>query len=212
LSWRSVADAVRAAHDLTLRLGKAAKETLRSADIMVERSDLRFDTYPLSVLVANCAEGFTEQANEANRKLTIDPSVENLPSAEVDIARLTIAISNILENAVKYSYPSTTINVRAIPLIQHVDNLEYVDIVIENTGNPIPQEKMQQIFERGRRALVDAKMGKIPGTGYGLWETKAVIEAHRGSITPTSERLNFQHRSGIPYKVTFRLRVPLSQS
>jgi signal transduction histidine kinase len=90
--------------------------------------------------------------------------------------------------------------------------LEYVDVVIENTGNPIPEEKKQQIFERGKRALVDAKMGKIPGTGYGLWETKAVIEAHGGMVTASSEKAGFQHRSGIPYRVTFTLRIPLSQS
>lgn len=211
-TWRAVADAVRAAHVLALRLGKSARETLRSADIMVERDDLHCDIYPLSVLIANCAEGFIEQAAENNRRLVIEDSIENLPSAEVDIARLTIAISNLLENAVKYSYSGTSIYVRALPFSLQVRNLRHVDIQVEDLGNPIPRNKMDEIFKRGERALVDAKMGKIPGTGYGLWETKAVVEAHGGTIDATSENMGYTHKSGPPHKVVFTVRIPLSQS
>ena len=77
--------------------------------LQLEPEDLEFERYPLSVLVANCADGFVQEADKRHRQLIIDKSIELLPEAEVDVARLTIAISNLIENALKYSYPNTTI-------------------------------------------------------------------------------------------------------
>lgn len=197
---------IHAAHDLALQLGKTTKETLRSTDVMVEHKDLIFEWFPISVLVANCAEGFVAEAKRKSRELIIDSSIENTPYADVDIARLTIAISNLLENAVKYSYPATTISVRALPA-----GINFIDIEIENYGNAIPQDKLTDIFKKGKRSLVNAKMGRIPGTGYGLWESKAVMEAHGGTIHAQSEPTGRHHRIGEIHQVIFRFRIPLRQ-
>ncbi|MCB0113511.1 MAG: PocR ligand-binding domain-containing protein [Caldilineaceae bacterium] len=205
----AIKDAVKGAYELTLRLGKVAGETPRTIQIMVESDDLKVESYPLSVLIANCAAGFEKQAREQNRLLVVDPSIENLPSANVDIARLTIAVSNVLENAVKYSFPGTTIYVRAVLANMSPNELAY-DIEIENLGHQIPPEKMQEIYDRGERGLVNALMGKIYGTGYGLWEAKAVLKAHSGDITATCEETRRHHsRFGTGYKVTFTMRIPV---
>ena len=206
-------DAIRAVHELTLGLGKTVKETPRSIRIMVETEDLKLEAYPLSVLVANCAIGFEQEARKKSRKLVIESSIENLPTADVDIARLTIAISNILDNAVKYSFPNTTIYVRNLPVQFSSAHETFIEIQIEDLGEPIPSEKMRDIFERGERALVEAKMGKIPGTGYGLWESKAVIVAHRGDIVATSEPTRYyNNRPGAAHKVTFNVRIPVGKA
>ena len=64
------------------------------------------------MLIANCAEWFAPEFEKKYRHLVVDRSVELLPEAEVDVARLTIAFSNLIENSLKYSYPNTTTFVR----------------------------------------------------------------------------------------------------
>lgn len=59
---------------------------------------------------------------------------------------------------------------------------------------------------------VEAKMGKIEGTGYGLWRAKAIVEAHRGAITVSSEETSYHSRQGRGYRITFLIRLPLRQN
>lgn len=205
---------IKAAHSLSLQLGKTSSETVRSTDVMVEKEDLRFEWFPLSVLVTNSVDGFAEPAREKGRNLKIDSSIEQLPYGEVDIGRLSIAFSNLMENALKYSYPGTQVTVWADTGLHFSDTLgsRSVDVVVENFGDSIPQDKIDKyIFEKGKRGLVGAKMGKLEGTGYGLWETRAIIEAHGGEIKATCEKTRRQHSIGTVYQVTFTLRIPLSQ-
>ena len=208
-SLRTILDQIKAAHDLGLQLGRSARETARSAVVMVERTDLKFEPYPLSVLVANCAEGFVKRAEERGRELSIDPAIERLPYAEVDIARLTIAISNLLDNAVKYSFPTTRIQVQAV--LPNAADQRHATVIIQDMGDPIPFDKMNTIFERGQRALAEAKMGKIPGTGYGLWEARAIVEAHGGVIDVQCSETNMYLRQGRAYRVRFSVKLPLRQ-
>ncbi len=209
-SLRTVLDQVRAAHDLSLQLGRSARETTRSATVMVERDDLKYEMYPLSVLVANCAEGFVKLAEERGRELSINSTVERLPYAEVDIARLTIAISNLLDNAVKYSFPTTRIQVMA--MLPNASDQRHTTIIVQDLGDPVPHDKMSMIFERGQRALAEAKMGKIPGMGYGLWEARAVVEAHGGSLHVQCNETNIHLRQGRAYRVSFLVKLPLRQA
>ena len=206
---RTIGDQIKAAHDLSLQLGRSARETARSTAVMVERDDLKFEMYPLSVLVANCAEGFVKQAEERARELNIDATIERLPFAEVDIARLTIAISNLLDNAVKYSFPTTRIQVTAT--LPNAADRHHATVIVQDLGDPIPAEKMEMIFERGQRGLAEVKMGKIPGTGYGLWEARAIVEAHGGAIEVKCSETNVHLRQGRAFRVSFAVKIPLRQ-
>jgi signal transduction histidine kinase len=208
---RRAAELLGRTETLILRLAEGSKQTLDGLVLQVERSDMEFERYPLSVLVANVAEGFATEAERRRRQLVVEKSVELLPEAEVDVARFTIVLSNMLDNAIKYSYPNTIIKVRAVSDLLQDPRRASAVIEIDDLGDEIRPEDRQRIFEQGTRALTAAKMGRIPGSGLGLWEARAVIEAHGGEIGVTCEPTQVQRSFGAAFRVVFSITIPLRQ-
>jgi signal transduction histidine kinase len=206
---RQTLDLLEDAENLCIRAAKTSRKTLLGHIVQLEREDLELERRPLSVLVANCAEGFVAEAERKHRALSIDESIERLPQAEVDVIRLTIALSNLIENAIKYSFPDTTIVVRATfdPLLSLTS--PWAVIEIEDIGNEIRAEDRARIFKEGIRGLTRAKMGRIPGSGLGLWESRAVIEAHGGEIDVMCKRTPIHRTQGVGHEVTFFVKLPL---
>jgi signal transduction histidine kinase len=206
-----VVDLLRRAEDISLWLAESARQTLEGHVLHVEPEDMEFERYPLSVLLANCVEGFAADAEQKHRHIVLERSVELLPDADIDVARLTIAFSNLLDNALKYSYPNTAIYVRAN--ILSTGNLDQASVLIEvdDIGAEIRLEDRERIFEQGQRGLIGAKMGRIAGTGLGLWEARAVIDAHGGEIGVNCEPTSITRSQGLAYHVIFSVRVPLRQ-
>ena len=179
--------------------------------LQVEPGDLEFERYPLSVLVINCATGFMKRAAERGLKLIIDDEVEFLPEADVDVPRLTIALANLIDNAVKYSHPGRTISIRS-----HLDaisdpELAAAVIEVDSLGDEIAREKRERIFERGTRGLTEAKLGRIPGSGLGLWEARPVVAAHGGEIGVRCDETRVRSHIGPGYHVVFSVSVPLNR-
>lgn len=204
------------AEDLSMRLAESARETLIGTVSTVARNDLKIESYQLSALVGNCVNGFIKHARQENRELEMDKSVEMLPEAEVDVARVTVAIENIIENAIKYSFPDTRIQVRS--RIEFMDSSRAMMAVIEITdqGREIRQDEIEYIFELGARgtnvlAAVKAKT-KLGGSGLGLWETRSIVNAHGGKILASCAPTSNYRREGRVYNVVFSIYLPLKQN
>lgn len=96
-------------------------------------------------------------------------------SAEVDEVKLTLAISNLVENAIKYNRQDGWVHVSL-----NADH-QYFYIKVEDSGIGIPEESLEHIFERFYR--VDKSHSReIGGTGLGLAITRNAILMHRGAI------------------------------
>jgi signal transduction histidine kinase len=208
---KRISDFVNRAEDLALLLAQSAKETLAGHVLQVETDDLEFERYSLSVLVGNCAAGFLEKAEKEKLELVVDQDVEFLPDADVDVARLMIALANLIDNAIKYSYSGRKIYIRS-----HLDSTTDTDraaaiIEIDNLGYGIRKEDRERIFESGTRGLTAAKLGRIPGSGLGLWEARAVAVAHGGEIRVRCDRTSFRSHMGRGYHVVFSMKIPLNQ-
>ena len=89
---------------------------------------------------------------------------------------LGLALRQLLDNAVKYSSPTSPIEIVAA-----VDTA--VDIAVRNAGAPIPEREQQRIFERFYRG---AQARHIPGTGMGLAIVRQIAAAHGGTLTVSS--------------------------
>lgn len=200
------------AEDFAINLKEGAKETLASHVLQIEPDDLEFERYQLSVLVSNCATGYIGDARRSGRTLIVDPSIESLPQTDVDVGRLTIALGNLIDNAIKYSYPNTEINIRSrLDLFDTTIESALTVAVIEvhDIGLPIRTRERELIFEQGIRGLTAAKMGRIPGSGLGLWEARAIVEAHGATINVRCEPTSAHGGKRKAYHVVFSLRIPI---
>jgi K+-sensing histidine kinase KdpD len=105
---------------------------------------------------------------------------DELPSILIDDSRIGEVLTNLVENAVKFSDDNTKITIEASR------NGKEVTVNVTDEGVGIPAEMHQKIFERffqgeGRKA------GRRKGTGLGLAICKGIIEAHGGNIRVESE-------------------------
>ena len=114
--------------------------------------------------------------------------------AAVDEVKITLVISNLVENAVKYNKEHGWVKVTL-----DADH-QFFTIEVADSGIGIPQESMDHIYERFYR-VDKSRSREIGGTGLGLAITRSAILMHRGSI-----RVESIEGEGTVFKV----RIPLS--
>ncbi len=114
--------------------------------------------------------------------------------AEVDEVKLSLAISNLIENAIKYNVEDGWVRVSL-----NADH-KYFFIKVSDSGIGIPEEAQDFIFERFYR-VDKARSRETGGTGLGLAITKNVIQMHRGAIKVYSKEGE---------GTTFNVRIPLN--
>jgi signal transduction histidine kinase len=100
---------------------------------------------------------------------------DGFPPVAGDERRLNQVLYNLVSNAIKYSPEGGTITVSGRA---HAD---YVTVSVKDEGIGIPAHEQHRIFVKFSR-LDNALSRKTEGTGLGLFLTKAIIEAHGGSI------------------------------
>jgi signal transduction histidine kinase len=123
--------------------------------------------------------------------LTCD--VAPVPAATVDRGRVLQVVDNLLSNAVKFTPDGGTVHVS----LAREDGRLVLEVA--DTGIGIAPEDQRRLFERFFRAE-NAVERQVPGTGLGLYISRAITEAHDGTLTVRSE---------LGRGSTFRLELPL---
>ena len=118
------------------------------------------------------------KAEEKN--ITISPVCSDHISSKFDATLLEQAVVNLLDNAIKYSDPESTIHLSA-----HHHNSE-IQIKVEDQGMGIAKKHLPRLFERFYR-VDKARSRTMGGTGLGLAIVKHIAQAHSGSVTVQSE-------------------------
>ena len=105
----------------------------------------------------------------------------------IDKERMIEVLTNIVENAIKYTPDGGTIKVCAKESdYKAVGTRGFVEISIADTGEGIAKENLERIFERFHQ--VDRKAGPgMKGTGLGLAIAKSLVEMHQGRIWAKSD-------------------------
>lgn len=119
---------------------------------------------------------------------------EPLPLIVADEDKLESVLTNLVNNAIKYSPNGGEVRVRAV----REDNS--ILISVQDQGIGIPKDKLTRIFEKFER--VDVKETRAAGgTGLGLYLVKHLVELHEGQIWAESE--------GVGKGSTFYVRIPI---
>jgi signal transduction histidine kinase/ligand-binding sensor protein len=202
---------LKQAEDHSLLLGRITSGTLEGIVIKVEAEDLEIENYSLSALVENCVSGFIKSARTKNLELIIDRSIGVLPYADVDVPRLTIAMANLIENAIKYSFSKSKIFIRSqLNIASGMDKASAI-IEVDNIGFNIREQDRQRIFEVGERGGDTVRIKRIQGSGYGLWEARSVVKAHGGELHVNIHPTDIHKHEGRASRVVFSIEIPLKQ-
>jgi signal transduction histidine kinase len=136
------------------------------------------DTVDLMRLSINLANDFQPQAFEGEKKITVNNESfkkvlgHRMVHAEKNL--VAQAISNLLENAVKYADLKTTITVAA-------EKIGGVGVSVTSEGIPITSADKTNLFQRSFRGAV-ARQRVAAGTGIGLYLASRVMHLHQGEI------------------------------
>jgi len=189
--------------------GADQREALTSVEAQVTRisrlvADLRklaeLETLVLERTSVDVAELLREavtlaqeqpEAEERQLALTLPQAPWPLPAISGDWDLVLLAVYNLLNNALKFSVPGDTVEVRAL------EDGDYVAIEVADTGPGIPEEESSQVWKELYRG--EAARG-IPGSGLGLAMVRAVVQRHDG-------RVDLRSRVGQGTVVTLRLPI-----
>ena len=116
---------------------------------------------------------------------------------QCDAEEVRAAVSNLIDNAVKYSGPEVHLDVET------ARDDRFVTVRVTDNGPGIPQSELKQIFKRFYRAPGPLAT-RVKGTGLGLFIVRSVAKRHGGKVWAESE--------GPGHGSTFVLRLPVAQS
>jgi signal transduction histidine kinase len=136
----------------------------------------RFKLIPLEGALRKAVENVEQHAIRKSVKIVVDEPGEMVYGDEVT---LTEALTNVIGNAVKYSYEGGTVTVAC----RSVDGEVRVDVA--DSGIGIPHEDQAHIFDDFYRAT--SVVHQEGGVGLGLAISRRIIEAHLGSVSVASE-------------------------
>jgi signal transduction histidine kinase len=134
-------------------------------------------------IVSDAVEPFYPEARKKQISLSTDIS-SSLPTVEVDGAKITEALNNLISNSLKF----TPINGKIV-VSAKVEN-EGLKVAVSDNGIGIPEEDQKDLFSKYYQIRTTPHQLAKKGTGLGLYITKGIVEAHNGSVGVISAGLN----------------------
>jgi two-component system OmpR family sensor kinase len=184
-------EAMASVETQALRLSRLSADLRKLAELEVRL--VEHSTVDVPAMLRDAFSMAQEQPGAAERhlNLSIPQAPWPLPNVRGDTDLLLLAVHNLLQNALKFSRPGDTLELRAFE--------DGTDIVIEvaDTGPGIPEDEQSHVWEE----LYRGEAGRsIPGSGLGLALVRAIAERHNG-------RVNLRSRLG--QGTVFSLRLPV---
>lgn len=176
------------------RMTALVNDLLFLAKTDANKNEVIFSKVNFSDIIWNCVLPFESVAFEEGK--IIDSEIAPDIFINGDSNRLKQLIFILIDNAIKYSNKKGTINVN---LTKTQDKV--LLSVINNTGDPIPKEKIQHLFERFYR-VDESRARKKDGYGLGLAIAKTIVDTHHGKIIVKSSEAE---------GTTFTLVFPLAK-
>jgi signal transduction histidine kinase len=135
------------------------------------------------ILVSECVEVARTSHHLQPEALRFEQTPGNGSGASVlgDSEDLRTAVSNVLDNAIKYSAGAVDVSVRV-----ETPDEKHVTLRVRDHGVGIPTEELKRIFKRFYR-VPSRSQGSVKGTGLGLFIVRAIASKHGGRVFAESE-------------------------
>jgi two-component system, OmpR family, phosphate regulon sensor histidine kinase PhoR len=179
----AIPDDPEAGRRFAVRIGREAERLdVLARDLLdlsrVERGTLDVEPVDLVGLAKEVAGGYADRAEERRVKLRTDlqPNV----AVRGDRAQLGLLLSNLIDNALRYTPARGTVRVR----LEAAESRAVLEVA--DTGEGIPASELPRVFERFYR-VDKARARQTGGTGLGLAIVRHVAEAHGGTVSVESE-------------------------
>lgn len=118
---------------------------------------------------------FLQEKFQTLTNKVIITKLEEVPDIEIDIFHFENAVSNLLDNAIKYGGNEISLILR---------RTSQVEIIVQDNGHDLPKNQLTKIFEKFYR-IPKGNVHDTRGFGIGLYYSKNIIEKHRGTLTAT---------------------------
>ena len=173
------------------RMTQIINDLLSMVKLNKDTADMTVTNVSVNDLLEQLLKRLRPIAEKRNVELTLEtfrPVV-----ADIDEVKISIALNNLIENAIKYNYDNGWVRVTL-----DADH-KFFYVKIQDSGVGIPEDVQDRIFDRFYR-VDKARSRDTGGTGLGLALTRSAILLHRGSI-----KLYSKEKEG----TTFTVRIPL---
>lgn len=162
----------------TKELNKFISSILDLTKIESSNFGLNRTNKDLNSLVEIVLKDLTFSAHQ--KKIQLKTELAPLYPINIDVTLITRVISNLVENAIKYSVEGSIVSIKTW------DDEKWVYTEIADNGPGIPQDELENIFEKFYRIKNDANHS-IKGSGLGLYLVKYFVELHGGTIEVQSK-------------------------
>jgi len=163
--------------DDTERLLGTVEQVLRAGKAGHKKAELLRSNFDFADLVQDCVSAARTSHHLQPESLRFEPST-NGASASIlgDPEELRTAVSNVIENAIKYSGEKVNVAVR----VEMPDD-EHIQLSVRDQGVGIPASELKRIFKRFYR-VPNRALSNVKGTGLGLFIVRAIAQKHGGRV------------------------------
>jgi two-component system phosphate regulon sensor histidine kinase PhoR len=161
------------------RLGRLIADLMTLSQIELKRTKFEFERCSVKELIIGCRDSILPMATKKGITLEVSLAPEDA-EAECDPEAVHQIITNLLDNAIKYTARGGSVKVSAVP------TSEGMKVSVRDTGIGIPNEDQPRLFERFYR-VDKARSREMGGTGLGLAIVKHLVLAHNGRVWVESE-------------------------
>jgi two-component system sensor histidine kinase KdpD len=177
------------------RLGRLTSRLIRTARLEREEVKPWLELIDVSSVISDTVDQYARQS--AGRRISVFRECDST-TALADPELLRLAVSQLLDNACKYSTPGSTITLS----IGRENNS--IALRVLSRGNPIPSGERTKIFDRFYRGT-DGRRAAAGGSGLGLFVARKIAVALGGSLDLDAD-------TGLAEGAAFRLNLPVPES
>jgi signal transduction histidine kinase len=134
----------------------------------------------LDSVVQEVVEDLKETAKKKRIRL-VEQASSHLPPVAADRGLITRAVSNLIDNAIKYSPERTSV------IISTILESDFLRVIVEDRGYGIPSSEHEKIWQKFYRVAREGQDKEEESTGLGLSLVKEIVEQHGGEVSVESE-------------------------